>query len=428
MNYLKYNLLSVALFLSSTTSVLSSQNIPIKDSQRFASVFEFVKNRYIEPISDQKLFDLAIKGMLSGLDPHSEYYTKEESQKKTEEISGKFAGVGIQIVPEDGLIRVVTPIDDTPAKKAGINPGDLITKIDDTSVQGLSLQDAVNLMRGPIGEQVKLTIYRKSEEKLLTFDIKRDEIKIKSVSSKMYAGQIAYLRIKAFQDGTYKEMVKHLSKLEQAKGILIDLRNNPGGLLDQCVSVSNYFLDEKLAKHKNIVVTKSRVPENGTNSENPISGSDLTKGIPIVVLVNSGSASAAEIVAGALQDQGRAMVVGSKTFGKGSVQTINKLKDDYSIKMTTAMYYTPSGRSIQATGIEPDLEIKQLLIDAQKNKSTDEEFRESNLANHIEQKQKSAKGKNPDKYASHKELIFSDYQLHKALSILDALVINSANS
>jgi len=326
----------------------------------FGDVFERVRSDYVEEISDKKLVEAAIAGMLASLDPHSSYLNAKSFSEMQIQTSGKFGGLGIRVTMENGLVKVISPIDDTPAFRAGIEPGDLITHLDGERVLGLTLSQAVEKMRGKVDTDIKLTVRRKGREGPFDVTITRAVIKIKSVRSRL-EGKVGYIRITSFNElaakGVKKAMADFSKKLGAGmQGIVLDLRNNPGGLLDQAIAVSDIFLDKG-----EIVSTRSRRPEDMARY-NARPG-DLADGKPMVVLVNSGSASASEIVAGALQDHKRALVLGTKSFGKGSVQTIIPLPGEGAMRLTTARYYTPSGRSIQAVGIEPDILVKQAKIE-----------------------------------------------------------------
>ncbi|PZQ82481.1 MAG: peptidase S41 [Ancylobacter novellus] len=324
----------------------------------FGDVFERVRADYVEKPDDAKLIEAAINGMLASLDPHSTYMDAKDFRDMQVQTRGQFGGLGIEVTMEDGLVKVVTPIDDTPAAKAGVMAGDLIVKLDNDDVKGLTLQQAVDKMRGAVATPIKLTILRKGSDKPIELTLTRDVINIKSVRSRVEDGDIGYIRITSFSEQTgegLKKAVEDLTKQigeDKLKGFILDLRNNPGGLLDQAIDVSDTFLDRG-----EIVSTRGRNADE-TERRNARPG-DLAKGKPVIVLVNGGSASASEIVAGALQDHKRATILGSLSFGKGSVQTVIPVSGNAAIKLTTARYYTPSGRSIQAKGIQPDIELVQ---------------------------------------------------------------------
>ena len=325
----------------------------------FGDVFERVRADYVVKPDDSKLIETAINGMLSGLDPHSSYMNPKSFSDMQVQTRGEFGGLGIEVTMQDGLIKVVAPIDDTPAAKAGILANDLITKLDDEQVQGLTLNQAVEKMRGPVNTKIKLTIVRKGLDKPLVVEIMRDIIRVRSVRSHLEGNDVGYIRITQFNEQTTDGLKKAIADIQakvaedKLKGYIVDLRNNPGGLLDQAISVSDAFLQKG-----EIVSTRGRNPEE-TQRFNARAG-DLTKGKPVIVLINGGSASASEIVAGALQDHKRATLLGTRSFGKGSVQTIIPLgSGNGALRLTTARYYTPSGRSIQAKGIEPDIVVEQ---------------------------------------------------------------------
>jgi carboxyl-terminal processing protease len=348
-------------------------NLPIEDLRMFSEVFGRIKNDYVEPVEDKKLIREAINGMLTGLDPHSAFLDQEAYRELQVGTQGKFGGVGIEIGTEDGFIKVISPIDDTPAQRAGIKAGDYIVKVDDVSVRGVTSTDAVKKMRGDPGSEVKLTIIRKGETKELDFNLKREFIEIKSVVSKILEPGYASIRVSQFQEATGEKLAKALQDVYaknegHLKGLVLDLRNDPGGLLNTAVAVSAAFLP----KDALIVYTDGRTDDSKmklyARKENYVRGffkrdylsglPEEVKSVPIVVLVNNGSASASEIVAGALQDHKRAIVMGTQTFGKGSVQTVLPLGSSTAIKLTTARYYTPNGRSIQAKGITPDIVVE----------------------------------------------------------------------
>ncbi|HUH41125.1 MAG TPA: S41 family peptidase, partial [Castellaniella sp.] len=341
--------------------------LPLKGLQQFANVYGAIKSSYVEPVTDPELIDDAIRGLFDGLDPHSTYLD-EEAYKQMQDITrGGFGGLGIEIGTQDGMPKVIAPIEDTPAARAGILTGDLITRIDDEPTKGMSLADAVKKMRGEPGTPIDLTVVRTGSAKPIKFHIVREMIKTRSVRGKMLPGDIAYVRISQFQDRTTSDFVRMLNSLSPKgapKGMILDLRNDPGGLLDGAIGVSSVFLDPG----KLVVSTKGRIPSSNEEFyarrlgvEHGFSFGDnvgqppgWVRTVPLVVLVNVGSASASEIVAGALQDHHRAQILGNRTFGKGSVQSVLQLSEDTGIKLTTARYYTPSGRSIQLTGVMPD--------------------------------------------------------------------------
>jgi carboxyl-terminal processing protease len=335
----------------------------------FGDVFERVRADYVEKPDDSKLVESAINGMLAGLDPHSSYMDPKSFRDMQVQTRGEFGGLGIEVTMEDGLVKVVAPIDDTPAAKAGVMSNDIITELDDENVQGLTLNQAVDKMRGPVNTKIKLTIMRKGSDKPIEVSIMRDVIRVKSVRSHSEGDDVGYIRITQFNEQTTDGLKQAINDLnsqlgaDKIKGYVVDLRNNPGGLLDQAISVSDTFLDKG-----EIVSTRGRNPEE-TQRFNARPG-DMTKSKPVIVLINGGSASASEIVAGALQDHKRATLIGTRSFGKGSVQTIIPLgAGNGALRLTTARYFTPSGRSIQAKGIVPDIEVLQDVPDDLKNRT-----------------------------------------------------------
>ena len=346
----------------------------------FGDVFERIRSDYVEQPDDAKLVESAINGMLSSLDPHSSYMSPKSFKDMQVQTRGEFGGLGIEVTMEDGLVKVVAPIDDTPAARAGIRAGDVITQLDGEEVKGLSLNQAVDKMRGPVNSPITLTIKREGAAEPLPIKIVRDTIRIRSVRSREEGGDVGYLRITQFNEQTFDGLRDQIEKIaksipaDKLKGFVLDLRNNPGGLLDQAISVSDAFLERG-----EIVSTRGRNVDE-SQRYNARAG-DLAKGKPVVVLINGGSASASEIVAGALQDHKRATLVGTRSFGKGSVQTIIPLGQNGAIRLTTARYYTPSGRSIQAKGIDPDIEVLQDTPEDLKGK--DDTKGEASLKGHL---------------------------------------------
>jgi len=407
--------------------------IPLVELQRFTTVLEYIKNYYVKPMEDPILFESGIRGMLEGLDPHSAYFNVEEFAALKESTTGKFGGLGIELEPQDGLIRIISPIDDTPAQRAGLQPGDLIIRIDDTPVKGLSARQSVEMMRGEKGSAVVLTILRHGENKPLVVKLIRDTISTLSVRSRLLEDNYGYVRVSQFQSSSGDNLVKAVQNLKKAakpalQGLVLDLRNNPGGVLDASVQIADVFLDKNKLQYDNLIVyTKGRLP--GSQIKEKAHAGDMLNGAPIVVLVNGGSASASEIVAGALQDHRRAIIMGTKTFGKGSVQTIFPLKDKRGLKLTTALYYTPAGRSIQATGITPDILVERLQLPVVTSNSNAEKnpfsIREEDLQGHLE----NGSGKNPEKAlqvvpsagTAIAPLANTDYQLYEALNLLKGL-------
>lgn len=367
----------------------SDENLPLADLQRFTTVIDNIKNYYVKPMEDGDLFENAMRGMLAGLDPHSSYLDKEDFEELKAATTGKFGGLGIEVVPEDGLIRVISPIDDTPAQRAGIQPGDIIVRLNDTPVKGLSLREAIEKMRGDKGTNITLTIIRQGETKPLRITVMRDTINVKSVRSEMLDDNFGYVRVSQFQSNSADDVTQAVQALKKSnngklKGLVLDLRNNPGGVLDASVQMADAFLDRDKLKYDGVIVyTKGRM--SGSQMKEKAHAGDILNGAPIVVLVNGGSASASEIVAGALQDHRRALVVGTQTFGKGSVQTVIPLKENRGLKLTTALYYTPAGRSIQADGIKPDIIVQPLkLAGGQESEQSGFMLREEDLKGHLQ--------------------------------------------
>lgn len=386
----------------------------------FGEVMERTKAGYVEEVSDQELIEQALNGMLSSLDPHSSYLDAESFNYMSEQTKGKFGGLGIEVTMDNGLVKVVSPIDDTPASKAGLKSGDYITHIDDETVIGLNLNEAVAKLRGKIGTKVKLSI-RREGEKPFDVTLKRQEIKIQSVKTEIKDNDILYVRISSFTEDNDKAITKAYENAnkklgEKLAGIVIDVRNNPGGLLDQAIAVSDLFLDKG-----EIVSTRSRNEQD--NIKYSAHDGDISNGLPIVVMINEGSASASEIVAGALQDHHRAIILGEKSFGKGSVQTVIPLGDFGAMRLTTARYYTPSGRSIQAKGIEPDIEVLPAQVKPLENYglSIKEAELSGALKNEEEETAKNIKKQN----LSAEEM--EDYQLVRALDLVHALNLYQKN-
>ena len=416
----------VAISLTITHAVLAERSekntttIPLDEIRSLSEVFGKIKENYVEDVDDRTLLENAIRGMLTGLDPHSTYLDKEAYKDLRVGTSGEFGGLGIVVGMEDGFVKVVSPIDDTPAQRAGIKAGDLIIRLDGKSVKGMSLDDAVKIMRGKPGTSIELTVVRTGEEKPLEFKLVRDRIQVKSVKYRTLDEGFGYVRLSQFQERTGSEMKAALKKLKKEnkgglKGLILDLRNNPGGLLDSAVEISDAFLSKGM-----IVTVKGR--SNGNDLKHQATPSDYTNGVPIVVLVNGGSASASEIVAGALQDHKRAIIMGQRTFGKGSVQTVVPLGNQTAIKLTTARYYTPSGRSIQAKGIEPDIAVDDLKVTSAGG-SDSRLIKEADLAGHLENntKSKSTPKTNSTTKEQRLSLANEDYLLYEALNLLKGL-------
>ena len=393
-------------------------SLPLNQLQAFSEVYLKIKQHYVQDISDKEIFDNAIKGMLEGLDPHSTFLNEKDFKDLQIGTKGEFGGLGIEITMEGGYVKVITPIDDTPAFKAGIEAGDLIIEIDNKSVQGMSLGEAVDLMRGKIGTSILLTIAREGENSPIEVKITRDKIKVKSVKYEIIDDNYGYIRISSFQTKTGNNLKKAIKELKaksknNIKGYVIDMRNNPGGVLGAAVDVSDAFIKGK----KKIVFTKGRTED--AMYEFVSNNTDLADGKPIVVLINGGSASASEIVAGALQDHKRAIIMGTQSFGKGSVQTILPITSKTAVKITTARYYTPKGRSIQAKGITPDIIVENLKLGSI---SQDKILKESDLMGHLKNNEK--KNSKEDKKKQNRNLE-DDYQLSEAINLLKGLSIIS---
>ncbi len=429
--------------------------IPLEEIRQLTDVFGAIKSHYVEPVEDRKLIHEAISGMLTGLDPHSAFLDADAFRDLQTSTQGEFGGLGIEVAPEDGAVRVVAPIDDTPAFRAGIKAGDLIIKIDDTLTRGMPLSDAVKLMRGKKGTSVTLTVARKGEAKPLEFKLVRDVIRTQSVRSRIIEPGYAFVRVSQFQERTVEDLARHLSDAYKAgplKGIVLDLRNDPGGLLHSAIGVSAAFLpkralvvstDGRMSDAKRRFVAAPEDYQRGRGEDVLARLPADVKSVPMVVLVNGASASASEIVAGALQDHKRATVIGSQTFGKGSVQTIIPLRSDgdrpAAIKLTTARYFTPSGRSIQAKGIEPDLPVD----DTAQGSFAGLQIREADLARHLEVKTAPAEAgtaaaretpveshaESPTERAAAPRYEFGsaeDFQLRQAMNHLKGLPVETA--
>ena len=403
----------------------TQEALPLNELRTFVEILNRVKTDYVESVEDETLLENSIRGMLDGLDPHSAYLSPEEFKEMAISTSGKFGGLGIEVQMQNGFVRVVAPIDDTPAYKAGIKAGDLIIRIDDKPVKGLSLLDAVKLMRGEPDTDIELTVLRESVEQPFNVKITRAIIRVRSVKSRMLEPGFGYLRVSQFSSQTGKTLAAEFDKLKSENkgplnGLVLDLRNNPGGVLNAAVEVSDAFLNEG-----NVVSIKGRLAE--SSQEFNATRGDLLMGGPLVVLVNSGSASASEIVAGALQDHGRAVIMGTQTFGKGSVQTILPLQNQAALKLTTARYYTPSGRSIQAQGIEPDVTIQPVVVSARETNGL-KPLKEADLLRRLENDNGDDDDDDDKKSDATAEedignLAETDYALNEALNLLKGLHI-----
>jgi carboxyl-terminal processing protease len=405
--------------------------LPLEELRTFTDVFASIKNNYVEAVDDRDLINNAVRGMLSGLDPHSAFLDRDAYSELQVGTSGEFGGLGIEVGMEDGFVKVIAPIDDTPAQRAGVEAGDLIVRLDDTPVKGLTLKEAVDIMRGKPGTDITLTIVREGLSAPIKTTITRAIIKVKSVRSELLEPGFGYLRITQFQSSTGENLLQAVASLREQnggdlQGVILDLRNNPGGVLNAAVDVSDAFLSKGL-----IVYTEGRTE--GSKIEFSATPGDVLNGAPIVVLVNVGSASASEIVAGALQDHKRAIIMGSRTFGKGSVQTILPMNNGTALKLTTARYFTPSGRSIQAEGITPDIQLENMRLAAAEDNGIGA-VKEADLSRHLGNGRSGADSKpattssTPDKEKSRTPIASEDYQLYEALNLLKGLAIMKQRS
>jgi len=416
--FLSGTLLGLSLAVGHSVYALKDNDqIPFEDLQAFTEVFSKVKSDYVEPVDDQKLIEDAIRGMLNGLDPHSAFLNTSEFSDLKIGTTGQFGGLGIEVGMENGFVKVISPIDDTPAQRAGVKASDLIIKLDDKSVKGMTLNEAVKVMRGKPNTAIDLTIVRDGEPKPLVITITREIIRVKSVKNRMLEPGYGYVRITNFQSRTTTDLLKAISDLqkeERLKGMVLDLRNNPGGVLNGAVGVSDAFIDNGL-----IVYTEGRLDD--SSHRYLATPGDSLNGAPLVVLVNGGSASASEIVAGAIQDHKRGIILGTKSFGKGSVQTIQELRNGSAVKLTTARYFTPNGRSIQATGIEPDIKLSTLRLSAEDEKAR-ETYSESDLEGRLSNPNGDGDVDDEEKDDS-EALAETDFQLYEALNLLKGLII-----
>jgi carboxyl-terminal processing protease len=396
----------------------ADNTLPFEGLKTFSEVYGRIRHDYVEAVPDSKLLENAIRGMLEGLDPHSTYLDQEQYNELKVGTTGQFGGLGIEVGMENGFVKVISPIDDTPAQKAGVKAGDLIIRLDDKPVKGMSLNDAVKTMRGEPGARIVLTIVREGLDQPLKLEITRDIIKVKSVKSRMLEKGYGYVRISSFQAKTGDNVVDAIEELKkdgELSGLVLDLRNNPGGVLNAAVAVSDAFLNDGL-----VVYTDGRI-EDAKMKFNATPG-DVLNGAPIVVLTNAGSASASEIVAGALQDHKRAIIMGEKTFGKGSVQTVLPTSNGGAVKLTTARYYTPSGRSIQAEGITPDVPISKVKLEMAQQ-SEFGPLKEADLPRHLgNEKALKSDGQKSDAKIED-ALAVQDYPLNEALNLLKGINI-----
>jgi len=407
----------------------SSLPLPMDEIRIFAQVLNQIRSAYVEEIDDKTLLENAIKGMLAGIDPHSTYLASDDYDNLQESTTGEFGGLGVEVGIENGFIKIIAPMDDSPAARAGIQAGDLIIQLDDTPARDVTLGDTSDLLRGAVGTSITLTVLREGVSEPLKFTITREIIRARSLRHRFLEPGYGYVRIAQFSTNTGKELVTALEKMHEEsaplRGVILDLRNNPGGVLQAAVEVVDSFMDEGL-----IVYTEGRVP----NAEMKYSASpgDASKGVPLVILINGGSASASEIVAGALQDHGRAIIMGTPSFGKGSVQSVLPLTNDRAIKLTTALYFTPEGRSIQAKGITPDINIDR----GQVTRIPDSvlAYREANLSRHLGGRDDEMERSEPESVpevapaapaqpAVPPEVLVNDYQLNEALNLLKGLNI-----
>jgi carboxyl-terminal processing protease len=392
---------------SKSDSAQTTERLPLRELRIFTQVFEQIRRGYVEEVTDTELLENAIAGLLLELDPHSAYLNESDYVELQESASGEYGGLGLRVGAERGMIKIISPIDDTPAAKAGIKAGDLIVEVDGVPVRGMALQKAIDKLRGEKGTSIDLTVLRDNEETRIDFTIVRDTIQLSSVRSRVLEPGYGYVRVSQFQTSSGDDFKKELRDLKQQetplKGVIIDLRNNPGGLVPASVEISDAVLDGGT-----VVYTEGRLPSSNSNYQ--ASEGDLIKGIPIVVLINGGSASASEIVAGALQDHQRAAILGTQSFGKGSVQTVIPLGDGRAVKLTTARYFTPNGRSIQAEGIVPDIIVEPAEIRRYQMRDS---IREEDLEGHLEQA-----GDDVKNIVEPEEDLTDDNQLYEALNVL----------
>lgn len=391
--------------------------LPLEDLRTFTRVFDHIRNGYIDEVSDSQLLEYAIKGMLTELDPHSSYLDKTAYENLQVNTTGEFGGVGVEIGLENGFIKVISPIDGTPAQRAGIEAGDLIMRLDDKPVKGMSINQAVDMMRGPKGSKLRMHILRSGVEKPFEVTIERDIIKVQSVRTRLIDKDYLYVRMAQFQLDSGKDLMRRITeqmvKHPQIKGIVLDLRNNPGGVLQASVEVADAFLDAGL-----VVYTEGRIENSNTRYQaNP---GDITQGLPLVVLINEGSASASEIVAGALQDHKRAVIMGTRSFGKGSVQTVIPITEEKAVKLTTALYFTPSGRSIQAQGIEPDVVVERAEVKAIRAGATPTE---ADLSGHLRNRNGGSESDSRSRQQERSAEAPGDNQLQEAVNLLKGLHI-----
>ncbi len=411
------SLLALAPGLAAEPAEKAQAPLPLEDLRTFTRVFDHIRNGYIDEVSDSQLLEYAIKGMLTELDPHSSYLDKTAYENLQVNTTGEFGGVGVEIGLENGFIKVISPIDGTPAQRAGIEAGDLIMRLDDKPVKGMSINQAVDMMRGPKGSKLRMHILRSGVEKPFEVTIERDIIKVQSVRTRLIDKDYLYVRMAQFQLDSGKDLMRRITeqmvKHPQIKGIVLDLRNNPGGVLQASVEVADAFLDAGL-----VVYTEGRIENSNTRYQaNP---GDITQGLPLVVLINEGSASASEIVAGALQDHKRAVIMGTRSFGKGSVQTVIPITEEKAVKLTTALYFTPSGRSIQAQGIEPDVVVERAEVKAIRAGATPTE---ADLSGHLRNRNGGSESDSRSRQQERSAEAPGDNQLQEAVNLLKGLHI-----
>ena len=412
---LSKSLLSLAaatcLALPTQAAIEEQGQLPLEELRTFADVYNQIRVGYVEDIDDSTLLEYAIQGMLMGLDPHSVYLTREAFEGLQEATSGEFSGLGLEVGMEDGYVKIIAPIDGSPAAEAGLQSGDVILKLGKAPVKGMSLNEAIDMMRGPVGSEIELSIGRPGESQPFEVTLVRDVIRVASVRQRWLEPGYGYIRIAQFQSSTGEDVTRALSRLMQEQtlnGLVLDLRNNPGGVLRSSVDVASLFMDGG-----KVVYTEGRLPNSAMDFE--AEPADVTSGTPLVVLINSGSASASEIVAGALQDHHRAVIMGTRSFGKGSVQTVLPISDSRAVKLTTALYFTPNGRSIQAEGIEPDIEVERARVTAYDNRRR---VTEADLSGHLDNINGDAEAKDKKPASA---LLSRDNQLYEALTLLKGL-------
>jgi carboxyl-terminal processing protease len=405
---------AVFAFAAPLWAVEEQDQLPLDELRTFAEVFNQIRVGYVEEIDDSTLLEYAIQGMLANLDPHSTYLTEDAFQNLQDSTTGEFTGLGLEVGMEDGYVKIISPIDGSPAAEAGLRSGDVILKLGNVPVKGMTLNEAIDLMRGPKGSKIELSIGRPGESQPFEVTLVRNTIKVPSVRQAWLEPGYGYIRVAQFQTNTGKDVGKALEKLmseQTLKGLVLDLRNNPGGILRASVDVTDLFLDGG-----NVVYTKGRLANAEMSYDaDPV---DNSHGVPLVVLINEGSASASEIVAGALQDHGRAVIMGTQSFGKGSVQTVLPLSESRAVKLTTALYFTPNGRSIQAEGIVPDIEVERATITTYEKAP---QITEADLSGHLGNANGGNKNKKTKQVAS--DLLADDNQLYEALALLKGLNI-----